>query len=60
MGRLRKVETATGLIQVTSSMAFVSFFFFFFKFLAALQGMWDLSSLTRDGTRTSCIRSIEF
>ena len=58
MGRLGKVETAPVLIQVISSMAFVSLFVF--SFLAALQGMWDLSSLTRDGTRASCIGSTEF
>ena len=57
MGRLRKVETAPILIQVTSSMAFL---FFFFNFLVALQGMWDLSSLPRDETRASCIGSTEF
>ena len=33
--------------------------FLFFNFLAALHGMWDLSSPTRDGTCTLCSGSTE-
>ena len=36
-----------------------SFFSFFFYLLAALQGTWDLSSPTRDRTRTPYIGSME-
>ena len=39
-----------------------SFFFFFGQLLillAAPRGMWDLSSLTRDGTRAPCRGSLE-
>ena len=31
--------------------------FLSFVVLAVPRGMWDLSSLTRDGTRAPCIRS---
>ena len=34
-------------------------FYFFFFFLATLHSMWDLSSLTRDGTCAPCIGSVE-
>ena len=32
---------------------------FFFFFVAVLHGMWDLISLTRDGTLIPCIGSTE-
>ena len=35
------------------------FFFFFFNFLAIPHGMWDLSSLTKDGTSVPCTGSVE-
>ena len=32
---------------------------YFFVFLAMQQGMWDFSSLTKDGTCAPCIGSME-
>ena len=36
------------------------FVFIYLIFFAVLCGMWDLSSLTRDQTCASCIRSVDF
>ena len=34
-------------------------FIYLFYLLVALQGMWDLSSLTRDLTHVPCVGSME-
>ena len=62
----KKLKTAGSILKTAAwlSPAYMGWeFLFFFFFLILLfghttpHGMWDLSSLTRDGTRTPCIGS---
>ena len=50
---------ANHLPPLNFNILFYLHLFIFFYFLAALCGMWDLSLLTRDGTRIPCIGSAE-
>ena len=45
--------------SATSQEKLCVFFFFLILFLAALQDLWDISSLTRDQTHAPCIGSLE-
>ena len=47
------------LVEKTSRVGTWTTFFLIFIFLAALQGLWDLSSPTRDGTQAPCSGSSE-